>query len=106
MLLRDFLKSYSGLRAKRSVNLETTTNNQGTKKSRQRLDCARLSAAFFPAEDHPHSQGFRPPESADKSDALQTLRAFRKLSPGETLPSFPAIRLVNNSRWNFGSGVL
>jgi hypothetical protein len=76
------------------------------RESRQRLDCARLSAAFFPAEDHPNFRGFRPSESVDKSDALQTLRAVLKLSPGETLPSLPAIRLVNNSHWNFRRGVL
>jgi hypothetical protein len=106
MLMRDFLKSYSGLETKRSVNLETTTEQPRGKKIAPAFGLRALERRFFPAEDHPHFRVFRPFESADKSDAVQTLRAVRKHSPGEMLPSLPAIRLVNNSHWKFGSGVL
>jgi hypothetical protein len=86
--------------------LETTKEQPRTKKPREAFGLRALERRFFPAEDSPPFQGFRPPESADKSDALQTLRAARKLSPCETLLSLPAIRLVNNSHWNFKRGVL
>jgi len=70
MLLMEFLKSYSSLRAKLSVNLETTTEQPRTKKPREAFGLRALERRFFPAEDHPHFRGFRPSESADKSDAL------------------------------------
>ncbi len=51
---------------------------QHAPKLAERLDCGAFSTAFRPHEDHPLFRILRPPESAAKAGALQTLRAIRE----------------------------